>query len=154
MNGGEIDLRSKLQDLPREDLVEIIVAVDQINHQRDDFIKWLAAAHDNRRLRRLLKTEYHTDKAVRHALHVSDLEEKCKKLRREVREMQVKAEVHNKQLFATGLIVNCTGCDRGGPLNGDELTEERVREIERIAARVRTWFNNHKHRKDHKVEKR
>lgn len=146
MNFGEINLRKILADLSREDLLEIIVAVDQAQHQRDNFIKWLAAEHDNKRLRQVLLSEYHTDKSVRHAQHVADLEVKCKRLSKEVRRMQEKAEVFNRQLFATGLIVHCTGCDRGAPFEGDQLTEERVQEVERLAGRLRTWFNNHKGR--------
>lgn len=146
-NGGELRLRNLCKDLDRESLVDMLVAIDQADGQRDYFIKYLAAEHESSRLRNLFKSEYHTDKAVRHALHVADLEAKCKRLAKEVRSMQVAAERHNLINFATGYVVRCTGCDRGGPANYEDLTEEKVLAVERVANRLRTWFNNHQYRK-------
>jgi len=96
------------------------------------------------RLERLLTSEYRND--FEHALHMSDLEHKNKVLKLEITMMRERAEWHNVRLYATGLIVNCTGCERGKPFDGEQLTEERVREVESIADRLRTWFSNHKHR--------
>jgi AmiR/NasT family two-component response regulator len=146
-NCGELNLRYRLKDFSREQLVDLIVALDTAEHTDARWIvPFMAAEHDNDRLRALLASDYHTDKSLRHALHVADLETKCKRLRKEVRTMQEAAERHNKIAYATGLIVNCTGCDEGQPFNGLELTEERVAEVERIAARLRTWFENHQYR--------
>lgn len=78
--------------------------------------------------------------------HLHRLEELNDRLKREVRRMQLKAEVFNRQLFATGLIVHCTGCLPGAPANYEDLTEEKVREVENIAARLRSWWNNNRRR--------
>jgi len=60
--------------------------------------------------------------------------------------MQLDAERKNCLIFATNLIIHCTGCEQGGPIRPDELTESTVQEVERIASRIRTWYNNHAHR--------
>ena len=83
---------------------------------------------------------------LRRAEHVRSLGEKVKRLRAQVRAMQMKAEEHNRRAYATGLIVNCTGCDAGAPANADQLTEDRVREVESIACRLRAWWTNHDYR--------
>jgi len=77
---------------------------------------------------------------------LSDLEEANRRLRGEIRLMQQTAERHNREAFATGLIVHCTGCEAGGPFSTDELTEERVQQVERIATRLRMWWDNHQAR--------
>ncbi len=76
--------------------------------------------------------------------HIHHLETKNKRLKHEIRFMQEKAERFNKMLFATGLVVNCTGCLEGGPANYKELTEEKVCEVERIAKRLRLWWDNNR----------
>ncbi len=81
------------------------------------------------------------------AAHLADVNTKNKRLKETVRQMQLDAERHNAEAYATGLIVHCTGCEPGKPFKGEELTEERVRAIEQISSRVRSWFNNHKYRK-------
>lgn len=66
-----------------------------------------------------------------------------------VRQMQLDAERHNELNYATGLIVRCTGCERGQPFDGEHLTEERVVIVEQqLARRLRSWWNNHKYRTD------
>ncbi len=95
------------------------------------------------RAERLLNADL-TTKEVGRAHHIADLEQKNKRLKKEVRMMQQKAEVFNRQLFATGLIVNCTGCIPGAPANYQDLTEEKVQEVEHIAQRLRTWWNNNR----------
>lgn len=146
---GQMELRRNLQHATREELLEIIVERNGSGRKytaENWFDYYMAADHELNRLRSLLRSEYHNDKSLRHAQHVADLESKNKKLREEVREMQVCAERHNRLLYATGLIVNCTGCDRGGPFNAEELTEEKVNEVELLARRLRSWWNNHQWR--------
>lgn len=75
--------------------------------------------------------------------HLHYVERKNLLLKREVRSMQEKAEEFNKLLYATGLIVNCTGCEAGGPANPENLTEEKVKKVEMIAQRLRSWWNSH-----------
>jgi len=97
------------------------------------------------RAERLLNADL-TPKEIGRGHHLADLEVKNDRLKREVRLMQEKAEVFNIKLDATGLIVHCTGCLRGAPANYEDLTEERVIEVENIAARLRVWWNNNRKR--------
>jgi len=83
---------------------------------------------------------------ARQAEHIRHLETKNQRLKHEIRIMQQKAEIFNDRLFATELIVGCTGCVPGGPRNYKNLTEARVCEVERIAKRLRTWWENNKGR--------
>lgn len=108
----------------------------------NEYCEWRQRAE---RAERLLN-ENLTPKEVGRAHHITDLETKNARLKQEVRMMQEKAEVFNNLLYATGLIVNCTGCIPGAPANYQDLTEERVQEVECIARRLRTWWNNNKHR--------
>lgn len=85
-------------------------------------------------------------KEIGRAHHIKDLEEKNARLKAEVRTMQEKAEYFNHLLYATGLIVNCTGCVAGRPDKCEELTEEKVKTVEQISHRLRTWWENNKHR--------
>jgi hypothetical protein len=107
-------------------------------------LEYLECQRRAERAERLL-TDKLTPKEVGRAHHIADLEEKNVKLKSEVRIMQEKAEVFNDQLYATGLIVNCTGCMPGAPANYENLTEDKVREVEQIAQRLRTWWNNNRH---------
>jgi hypothetical protein len=109
------------------------------------FEKYLEYKRRAERAERLLD-EHLTPKEVGRAHHMKDLEEKNKSLKREVRLMQEKAEVFNIQLYATGLIVHCTGCLPGAPDNYQDLTEEKVKEVEWIAKRLRSWWENNKDR--------
>jgi hypothetical protein len=85
-----------------------------------------------------------TSQEIGRAHHIADLETKNARLKQQVRMMQEKAEEVNKILFATKLIVNCTGCLPGGPDDCENLTEEKIQEVENIAKRLRTWWNNNK----------
>jgi hypothetical protein len=150
---GQIELRRNLENATREELLEIIIAGECRPGNFDWFMAYMAADHERRRLESLLKSEYRNNKSLRRAVHVADLEQKNKKLRSEIRVMQECAERHNREAYATGLIVNCTGCERGGPFNANELTEERVRQVELIAKRLRTWWDNHVDRKQREASK-
>lgn len=76
--------------------------------------------------------------------HIHGLEVKNERLKREIRIMQEVAEARNRQIRASGYIVRCTGCMAGGPPDAEEFTEERVREVEDIARRLREWWENTK----------
>jgi len=78
--------------------------------------------------------------------HLKGVEQKNARLKREVRHMQQKAEVFNIQIYATGLIVHCTGCTIGGPANYEGLTEDKVQEVEHIAHRLRVWWRQYQWR--------
>ena len=97
------------------------------------------------KLEEILKEDY-TTKEINRAEHIRGLETKNRRLKKEIREMQLKAEEFNKLLYATGLIVHCTGCLPGAPANYEDLTEEKVQQVERIAQRLRTWWKNNKRR--------
>ena len=99
-----------------------------------------------KRLKLILKRDYHTQKDMRRAEHMADLEQKVNRLKSEVTCMRESAERHNIGAYATGLIVRCTGCETGQPFEGNDLTEDRVKMVERISGRLRTWFINHQYR--------
>lgn len=147
-NMGAIATRMVLKWWPRALLEETIIELIENREQRDWFGEYLIQERRAERFQTLLAHDVDlTDKDFGRAAHMADLEIKNARLKDEVRTMQVAAEKHNRRNYATGLIVNCTGCDRGGPANFEGLTEERVQEVERIAARLRTWWTNHQSRK-------
>lgn len=82
----------------------------------------------------------------RRLTHMYDLERKNRVLKREVRAAQIALEDRNRTVAATNLVINCTGCDAGGPPDREAVTEEVVAEVERIARRLRTWLRNHQDR--------
>ena len=142
-NSGQAEIRTRLADATRDELLEIVIGYAGSSASRVDWWPhYFAADHRCRRLEQLLASRYHTEGLDR-ALHVADLEANNRKLREEVREMQLAAERHNRESFATGLITRCTGCEAGAPFGAEELTEERVRAVECIARRLREWWNNH-----------
>lgn len=147
-NFGQQQIRQRLSDAKQDELVQLIVECD--GQRADGKMDWgehyFAANHRIRRLENLLARRYHTERDLNRALHVADLESANKRLRAEIRMMQEAAERHNVEAFATGLIVHCTGCEAGAPFNADQLTEEKVRMVEGIAERLRTWWNNHQRR--------
>lgn len=100
-----------------------------------------------RRLERAMKVKYGDH--VELIKHLGDLEKKNKNLKKEVRNMQIKAEEFNRKLYATGLIVNCTGCWGGRPFEGEKLTQEKVDEIIHLANRLKSWWTNNKNRKEY-----
>lgn len=149
--GWELTTKYLTENLSREELLDVIDELQkEIFHASKSPNEWfdlyLIAKQDNKRMRSLLESEYHNDKAFRHAQHVADLESKCKQQGKRIQQMQDDYARHNNKNYATGLIVKCTGCDAGQPFDGENLTEERVAEVERIAKRLRTWFEGHKRR--------
>ncbi len=116
---------------------------DLSNYWFDEYLNYKARAE---KAEAVLKSLLPTTDILR-AGHVVDMGKKIRRLRGTVRSMQRKAEEFNREMYATGLIIHCTGCEAGGPANPEGLTEERVKEIERIAQRMRTWWNNHSSRK-------
>lgn len=148
INCGETSNRYFLKNFSKEDLIDIICSKsDEI----DWFKSYLIRDKECERLRKLFTSEYHNSKELNKALHMSDLEAKNKALKREVRLMQEKAEEFNRLLYATGYIVNCTGCWAGRPNNAEELTEEKVKTLEILATRLRGWWVNNKERVNGKV---
>ena len=143
--GGAIGIRHKMKNLSRGDLEDIIVSY-HMQKGVDWFAPYLVEERERRRLELIVRNEWHTDRDWNRGKHMADLETKVKQQAREITAMREKAEVFNRQLYATGLIVHCTGCDAGQPFDGENLTEDRVQEVERIAARLRTWYENHQHR--------
>ena len=143
---GPMWMKKRFEKWSKDEIVDIYIEMAMKPDERSWFSQYLVEERELKRTRQILKSKYYTEKDLNRALHVSDLEEKVKRLKKEVRDMQVYAENHNRTAYATGLIVNCTGCDAGEPLNGGELTEDRVKEVEVLASRLRTWFDNHKYR--------
>ncbi len=89
-----------------------------------------------------------TDREIGRACHIHDLEIKVKRLQREITILREVAEYRNTQLKATDLIVSCTGGCKGSTIGSkDEVDEETVCEVERIAQRLRTWLGNYQARK-------
>lgn len=146
MRGGAIQTRGLLKDWSKEELIEHIAALKMNDNSSGFFNEYLEYQREYYRLKNILKSTYHTDKDLNRALHMADLENKVKELQNNIRTMQEKAEYFNKVLYATGLIVNCTGCFRGRPKGGEYLTEEKMRQLEHLVSRIRIWFNNHKWR--------
>ncbi len=145
MNCGEVRNRFILKRFNKEDLIDIICRDSEGNV--DWFLSFLIREKECERLHKLLESDYHTNKELNKALHMSDLEDKNRKLKEEVRNMQLKAEEFNNLLYATGLIVKCTGCESGRPFDSESLTEEKVMTVERISARLRSWWNNNRKNK-------
>lgn len=116
-----------------------------LRNMKDWFAEYLECKTRAERAERLL-TESLTPKEIGRAHHLADLETKNRRLKDEVTRMREKAETFNRQLYATGLIVHCTGCVAGAPADYEGLTEERVQEVEAIAARLRAWWRNNRKR--------
>lgn len=158
LQGGEVEVRA----LPRDDAISESAPLG-MRQLRDSARFWssgyeelksqlcnhyieLRDSEDKVRvMRRILNADL-TPKEVGRAHHIADLEQKNRRLKREVCGMQVKAEEFNSLLFATGLIVHCTGCIPGAPANYKDLTDARVKTVERIARRLRKWWDTNKHR--------
>ena len=104
------------------------------------------ADQELRRIQRILRSQL-TPKELARAQHMADLEQKNAVLKLEIRQMQIAAERHNVESYATGLIVNCTGCWWGRPADAESLTEEEVAAVEGIARRLRTWWEGEKWRR-------
>lgn len=155
MCGGACSARYDTRHWTRDQLVECIADMVMADHKPNEsnwFNHFLVQDHENKRLRQILESRYHNESELNRALHVADLEAKNKRLRTELRGMQVSAERRNRESWATGLIVNCTGCDSGGPEKYEDLTEDRVEEVERLAGRLRRWWDNHEYRRRHKEQ--
>ena len=60
--------------------------------------------------------------------------------------MQLRSADNNAKNYATGLIVNCTGCEQGGPFSKEDLSEKKVQAVEAIAQRLRAWWEGQKYR--------
>lgn len=140
INGGETSNRYFLKNFSKEDLIDIICRTSDDN--TDWFQAYIIRDKECERLTKLFSSDYYNDKELNKALHMSDLEFKNKALKREIRLMQEKAETFNNLLYATGYIVRCTGCAAGCPENYDELTEDKVKTVEMLARRLRSWWNN------------
>lgn len=151
MRGGACEIRNRTKDWTKEELTEALAAVAMEREPGDWFPQYYTARKEIDRLRNVLKSDYHNDKSINRALHMADLEEKNRRLKREVRAMQEAAEKKNVTLKATGLIVGCTGCEAGAPTNSENITEATVQRVENIAIRMRTWWENHKGRHPEKV---
>lgn len=116
------------------------------------FMKWHAEKERADMLESVLLS-FLTEKELKRSEHMHHLEEKNKKLKHEIRVMQEKAEEFNRLNYATGLIVNCTGCEGGAPFDSENLTEEKVKTVEMIAKRLRSWWNGHCYREMQKLAK-
>lgn len=147
---GEVGNRYLMKNFSKEDLIDIIcceihVYQTQPMYSSTDWLTtYLILDTERKRLKQLLKSTYYNDKELNRALHMSDLESKNERLRHEVRNMQVKAEEFNRLLYATGYIVNCTGCWPGRPDKAEELTEDKVKTVEHLSMRLRSWWQNNK----------
>lgn len=155
--GGATGTRHLLKDWSREELEDAIAAmtmgdVEERQERNDWFWQYYLERHERNRLKQVLTATYHTEKELNRAVHVADLEEKVARLKREVRWMQEASERRNKEAWATGLIVHCTGCEAGAPENASDLTEEKVKAVEGVARRLRAWWNNHTARLERKAE--
>ena len=107
--------------------------------------EWYEEQRHRQQLEDILNRNF-TKEELRRADHFLGVERKNRRLREEVRRMQLRAERFNQLLYATGLIVRCTGCIAGAPDNYADLTEEKVHEVERIAERLRAWWEANKNR--------
>lgn len=117
----------------------------KLRHQIRLLDDWYYERRRADRLEDILKREF-SHEELKRAEHFRGIENKNKRLREEVRSMQLKAEEFNRLLYATGLIVHCTGCIAGAPDHYKDLTEEKVQQVEQIARRLRLWWNCNKHR--------
>lgn len=149
INGRETSNRYFLKNFSKEDLIDIICASS--DDKTDWFQAYIIRDKECERLRKLFASTYYNEKELNKALHMSDLESKNKALKREVRNMQEKAEEFNRLLYATGYIVRCTGCLAGGPADFEELTEEKVATVEMLSRRLKGWWLNNKGRISGKV---
>lgn len=142
---GNMHLRRLFRDWTKEEVVDAYLKLSEKDHT--GLPDYFAESHERRRLESLLRSEYHTDKDLNRAKHMADLEQKCKQQGETIAYLQACLTRRNRELFATRLIVNCTGCEEGAPYKSNELTEERVQAVERIATRLRRWWNTHLYRK-------
>ncbi len=146
--GSELNLRYTMKSWSRAEIIDAVVDIGygKTTTRIDWFLEYRIEEHENKRLRNLLASKYHNNHKLNRAIHMADLEECNKRLKEEVRRMQLAAQRHNLEAYATGLIVNCTGCDAGKPSQGEDLTEEKVKMVEQLAQRLRTWWNNYSYR--------
>lgn len=106
------------------------------------FNEWSKASSELRLAKVVLEEKYPRKRDQNFMMYVRSLERKIKTLQGEITNMRESAEYRNKQIKAVGYIVYCTGCWAGGPDNKEEIDEEFVQNVERIAARLRSWHNN------------
>lgn len=101
-NCGQQAIRKRLEDATREELLEIIIQRDgQADGRFDWWEQYKAAEHRMRRLEQVLAIRYHNEHELNRALHVADLEAKNRRLRHEIRLMQLAAERRNSQCHGT-----------------------------------------------------
>lgn len=149
---GTIIYRNILKFLTKKRLIKLLVNQVKFGWEKQHNWHFLlfkenqALKEKADQLELTLKSYLSTDKNINRAMHVALLEESNRKLRREIRQMQLEAEAKNNKMEALGYIVYCTGCDAGGPTNFKDLTEDKVKSVENIAARLRAWWNNHNNR--------
>lgn len=116
-------------------------AVTEPKKAHDWFNEYLEADKKLKILRRALG-ELYPPEAQGKILQLAEYRNKITKLKADVTRQREALEDRNRTLFATGLIVSCTGCRAGAPDNWQDLTEDRVAEVELLAKRLRTWFDN------------
>lgn len=144
---GERRLISILKDFTKQELIELFTSSEQqVNNKMDWFKQYMVYSVQVERLTKTLRSKFTNDTSMNRAIHLSDLEEKNKKLKREIQNLTEINTSYKNDNYATGLIVRCTGCLAGKPLDGENLTEEKVKDVETIAKRIRTWYNNNKSR--------
>lgn len=144
---GEISNRTILNNLEKEDLIDIIC---EKTNKIDWFKEYSIRDKEVVRLTRCLRSKFTNDKDMNRALHLSDLENKVRQLKFQLQSLTEINVKYRNENYATGLIVRCTGCDAGKPFDGENLDEEKVKAVEYLAMRLRTWFNNANYRKIHK----
>ncbi len=81
----------------RQDFEAVLAELTRVRYPSDWFAEYVIEAHQRRRLDALLRSTYHTDQALGRAIHMSDLETKNRRLRAEVRRMQLQAEKRNSE---------------------------------------------------------
>ena len=88
----------------------------------------------------------HPARAEVERLHetILHLEQKLNRLKGQIRYMQEAAERRNTLLEANGYVVRCTGCWEGRPPEAELLSEEKVQAVEKIATRLRVWWENNR----------
>lgn len=143
--------RQRCEGLTQAELIECLIAEQLAPHPDGrSFIRELMVAEaDNRRLRRLVESQYPTKKDARHAEHWNALNDKVRKLKHEITTLREVAEHRNRQMKAVKYIVYCTACMAGGPSNKDTITEQEVSDVEQVAKRLRGWWTNVEYRRKH-----
>lgn len=81
----------------RQDFEAVLAESMRVRYPNDWFTEYVSEAHERRRLDALLRSTYHSDQALGRAIHMSDLETKNRRLRAEVRRMQLILEERNKE---------------------------------------------------------